>query len=340
LKRLLPSAASTARLATPLFVDEGNRACVTAIHRVAAGARDLAGPLVLVGPPDSGKTRLIEELQKLVFERGGTVLGGTVREWTARLREAIESRGVADLTASAGACDLLVIDEFHRLSGAPATREYLCHRIAERIESERATVVAARHAPQDIRGIAPRAASLLLGGFVLFTSRAGPSIRRRYLASISGGKLTKDAIERLCAATPGGLGALRTAWLAWDRPGRAPRAGSVAFDRIAAAVARKFDVDPLELVGRRKLASLARAREALLWTASRLGLGAAELAGALDGRRRSGIERALARARMRAAADPNFREQVEGLAARLAAEAVRPQGSPPRNATQGGGEAP
>jgi hypothetical protein len=224
---------------------------------------------------------------------------------------------------------LLVIDEFHRLAGAAKTREFLGNRIAERVEAGRATAVASRHGPRAMRGISPRIASLFLGGFVLFTSHAGPAIRRRYLASISKGRLGRDPIERLCSATPGGLGALRAAWLASEGMPCGGGAVSVPVARIIAATARDFDVDPLELTGRSKRASLARAREALLWTAARLGVASGNLAGALDGRSRASIERALARARARAAADPNFLARVEALAARLVSESQRSRGGAP-----------
>ncbi|HKE01187.1 MAG TPA: DnaA/Hda family protein [Planctomycetota bacterium] len=313
MRRLLSRAARVAPLETPLFVDDGNRAAADAIRRAVAGGR-VPTPIVLVGPPDSGKTRLLAELSTGLAARGGSVVSGTARDWSRRVREICTVGGAEPLREDIARAEALVVDEMHRLGSAPATCEFLLHRIAERTAAGKLVAVAMRHAPRAVRGFPARAVSLLAGGLVLPVSRAGPEIRRRYLAAVSRGALDAAAIERLCEAVSGGLGALREA--AREGPRRVT-AGAIGIDRIAVATARELGVPAAALVGRRRTSGLVRARAAFVVAARRLGATRDQLAGALDGRRSAGMARLETSARAVANRDAALAAAIDRVVERL-----------------------
>jgi chromosomal replication initiation ATPase DnaA len=319
-RRLFAGRGRFADVETPLVVDPGNEACVHAVHRIARGAEELALPLVLVGPPDSGKSRLLAEAGNLVARRGGSVVGGTVRELTTRLRDALKSRSIEVLRNLMDDADLLVVDEVHRLASAPATRSFVFARIETRVQRRKPTIVASRHAPKDTRGLDARGASILMGGLLLHVARPGTAARRRYLTHVSKGACSPALAERLCQATGGGLGALRRAWLA-SGAGQAPE---VRPRRDAAvlltAVAREFDVKVEDLAGRVKYPSAVRARAAFVELAPRFGILVPEVRAALDHRAALAIRRIHARTAAAARQDPDFNERVERIAAALARE--------------------
>lgn len=289
MKRLLGRAAPRHAAATPLLVDDGNRAAAAAIGRAGSGGRGAPSPLVLVGPPDSGKTRLLQELAFLVARRGGTVCSGTMREWIRRVRAALRDRTLSALGDDLDRADLLVIDEMHRLGTGSVTRDFLVSRIAERVAQGRLVAVASRHHPARVRRLTPRGVSLLLGGLVLDVARPGPEVRRRYLAEVGGRRLSPEAVERLCATSSGGLRELaenaRTAGSA--RPAPPP----VAVARVAVAVARELGVDAQEILGRRRTAGIVRARVGFVLAAHRLGARTEDLAASLGGRGAPAVRR-------------------------------------------------
>jgi chromosomal replication initiation ATPase DnaA len=319
-KKLFAGRLRYAEVATPLLVDAGNQACVQAIHRIARGAGELALPLVVVGPPDSGKSRVLEEAGNLVARRGGAVAGGTVKDLTTRLRDALKTKSVEKLITALDDADLLLVDEVHRAASAPKTRAFLVARIESRIQRRRPTIVASRHAPKDVRGLGAREASLLLGGCLLHVARPGAGVRRRYLTLLSKGALPAAQAERLCQASTGGLGALRRAFL--DAAGNPGFAGRLRAEPAAllTALAREFDVKPSEIAGRRKNPAAVRARGAFVELARRAGLADAEIRSALDHREPLAIRRIHEKARAALRQEPEYAARLERAAALLGAE--------------------
>ncbi len=328
MKRLLarfgarPGARSAVR--SPLYVDEGNRAAASAIGQLAAGRVRLPMPLVLIGPPDSGKTRLLEEFERLVAARGGVVESGDCARWARRVSVAARERTLAHLAEAIDRADLLVIDELHRLRRARVTRDLLMARLAARIEAGKCTAIATRHAPREVWRLPERAVSLLLGGMVLHVAPPGPAVRRRFLGRVGAGKLAPEEIDRLCAATTGGLRALQEAYASSGATRgsdpRAPIGSLLTVDRLAVAVGRDFGVEASALLGRRRTLGLVRARAALLLSASRLGLAPESMARALDGRGVAAIGRATRRAEALASSDREIAAAVGRVVERIARE--------------------
>lgn len=300
---------------TPLFVDDGNIASVRVLHRLLRGEHQLALPFVLVGPADSGKSRWLAEAHNAFVARGRSVEGGTVAEWTQRLRVALERREMLTWAASLAEVDLLWIDEIHRVATAPKTAEFLFGRVAERMQRNLPTLVASRQEPAAIHGLEPRHRSLLLGGFLLCVARPGESVRRRFATQIARGTLTPERIEQICQATAGGLGALRRALeggAVEPASGGGPRMG---LDALLTAAAAAFDVDAAAVAGRVRTFSVARAREAFVVLAleGRHDIGA--IRRKLDGRGALAVSRIAARGERRRAEEPSFAALLGRLAA-------------------------
>jgi len=341
MRRLLTQKAALPReRRAPLLVDEGNRAAFAAIQTLARGERLLAQPLVLVGPADCGKTRLVEELVARTVARGGRIAQGTALQWGRRVGLAYKKGALESLVDELRRADLLVVDELHRMRPDSVTESILFSRIAERAQSGRATVLVSRHGPREIRRLSARSVSLLQSGLVLFVAKAGPAMRRRYLRRLSQGLIQEEHADVLCADTPGGLGALREAWELWRRRAQALRAGTTpesavstrpSLERIAAAVARELGLDAAALLGRRRTKSVLLGRAMLVSLARRFGWSPEELCEGLAQRGRLAVVRLEERSRAVLQADPALQHGTQVLWERLSGERRRASACPPEN---------
>ncbi|MBL8694589.1 MAG: ATP-binding protein [Planctomycetes bacterium] len=330
MKRLLTQKLALPReRRTPLLVDEGNRAAFAAIQTLARGERLLAQPLVLVGPADCGKTRLVEDLVARTAARGGRVAKGTALQWGRRVGLAYKKGALEALIEEIRGADLLVVDEVHRMRPDSVTERILFARIAERSQSGRATVLVSRHSPREIRRLSARSVSLLQSGLVLFVAKAGPAMRRRYLRRISQGLIQEEHADALCAGTPGGLGALREAWDRWRRRAHALRSGGApgsavptrpSLERIAAAVARELGLDAAALLGRRRTKGVLLGRAMFVALARRFGWSPEDLCEGLAQRGRLAVVRLEERSRAVLQSDPALQRGTELLWERLAGE--------------------
>ncbi|MBI3817867.1 MAG: ATP-binding protein [Planctomycetes bacterium] len=318
MRKFLGKETRPAHVSTPLYFDEGNRACFAAIQRIAAGDVSLAMPIVIVGDSDTGKSRHLAELENLMIRRGRRVYGGTVAEWIRRYRLAGKERDYESLVRDIEEADLIIIDEFHRASSSPATMDFLLNRIQARCALGLATAIASRHAPRDIRKINDRATSLLLGGFLVYLSKPGATVRRRFSAHFAAGRAASEDLQRICEVTPGGLGALGRAVEQWvSRTAHAP-VPPILLDRILVSVAAETGLTPADIVSRRRTKSSLRARQIFLLVSQKLGFGLASISNALDGRGRLALRRAETQAT--ASGDASIVQIVDKIALRIHTE--------------------
>lgn len=315
MKKFLQFDARTSRVTTPLYFDDGNRACVAAIQQIAGGDPSLALPLLIVGDSDTGKTRHLLELENLMIQRGRRVIGGNATAWVARFRASMRERALEQLAREIDEADLIVIDEFHRMMKSPATLGFLLQRIQERMARRLPVALATRHMPRDIRNITDRTASLMLGGFVVTVSRPGALVRRRFVARIAGTRLNADEQRRICDVTPGGLAALEVAVQQWVDRGTQGPPPPIVLDRILCVVAAETGVDASLIISRRRTLGVVRARQIFIVVSRRLGFGFESIARALDGRGRLALRRIEEQAA--ASKEASLHAIAERIAARL-----------------------
>jgi chromosomal replication initiator protein len=305
---------------------------VQAVRRLAAALKAekppvTGNPLVLHGPPGSGKSHLATGLVEAVTAEGTTR--------TARVHSAADfATEPPDETL---ACDLLVIEDLQHLPAKAA--DPLVRLIDYRLARRLAIVVTATAGPGTLPGLTPRLASRLSGGLVVGLAPLSPAGRRAVIARLAKQKSFRvgaDVLNWIADRTPGGIrplvGALATleslcrgratppdlptVMAHWQSPNVAPTP-----ERVAKAVARHFRLDVRELrTRRRQPAGLWPCHVAIYLTRELTGLPWPRIGAAFGGRDSATLRHACKKVAERADSDTGFAAELR----RITAEFVRP----------------
>lgn len=270
-----------------------NRSALRAVrslgHALLGGKRPAVNPLVLHGPPGTGKTLLTTELVRAVAAGPNGLTAQSVSAGDlARGAAADEQPGFADLDFRG--CDLLVLEDIHRLPGkeAEAVCELLDHRTARR----KPTVVTAPTGPAGLTGLPRKLTSRLAAGLVVQLEPLAASSRRAILeraAAARNVRLTADALDWLAAQTSGmraALGSLQNlAPVSASSPGPLdrttveqvltesgqPTSNSRSVTAIVKRVAAAFGVTEKDLLGPSRLRTVRTARQVAMYLARTAG---------------------------------------------------------------------
>ena len=270
-----------------------------------------ANPLVLHGPPGTGKTHLLAGLAHHLATAPTGTTGRASAGITAQLvsiGDLVRSPdvGLADLATCLPGDLLVLLEDIQHLSdrAADAACELLDHRIARR----RVTIVTMSAGPSGLTHLPRRLTSRLAAGLVVRLEPLSSASRRIILADAATTKrirLTDEALDFLAEQSTGGgvraaLGLLQNlAQVAKAFPGPLGRAEveqtlaetgqptspaldvSVIVKRVAAA----FGVDEAELLGPSRLRNILRPRQVAMYLARELtGLSRARIGAAFGGR--------------------------------------------------------
>jgi chromosomal replication initiator protein len=305
---------------------------VQAVRRLAGALKAdkppvTGNPLVLHGPPGSGKTHLATGLLEAVTSDGSTR--------TARVVSAADF--ASELPDETLACDLLVVEDLQHLP-AKATDPFV-RLIDFRLARRLAIVVTATAGPATLAGLTPRLASRLSGGLVVGLAPLTPAGRRAVIARLAKQRSLRvgvDVLNWLADHTPGGVrplvGALTTleslcrgrasppdlptVIAYWQSPNVAPTP-----ERVAKAVARHYRLEVKALrTRRRQPAGLWPCHVAIYLTRELTRLPWPRIGAAFGGRDSATLRHACKKVAARADIDTGFAAELR----RITAEFVRP----------------
>jgi chromosomal replication initiator protein len=314
-----------------------NRAAVRAVrsvHRsIVAGKRPAANPLVLHGPPGTGKSHLIAAL----LERLATAADGiTARSVSAGdlARSPDESFADRDLFDA----DLLALEDVQHLTDrtADAASDLIDRRVARR----RPTVVTASAGPSGLTHLSRRLTSRLAAGLVVQLAPLSAPSRRAVLAGAAGAKglrLTGDALDFLAGQATGGgvraaLGLLQNlAQVAKSFPGPLGRAeveqtlagtglptlAGCDVSTIVKRVAAAFGLGETAMLGPSRLRGVLKPRQVAMYLARELTSLSLPRIGAAFGRDHTTVLHACRKVEDEMASDPGLAKRVTELRAVL-----------------------
>jgi chromosomal replication initiator protein len=251
-------------------------------------------PIVLLGGTGVGKSSLAHALAARRREKLGlaSVIAATADELAGALAHAIEAGATGDLRTRYHRCDLLVIDDLHRLAEKPAAQQFLITAL-DTLVRRGSLVLATLRSPvgsDAMDELSPALASRLSGGLIVRLAPPGPLARQelvRQFASQAGLTLGEADISQLVGnGRPGRLptvAAIRSAVLQLAAARQfgskrgleaspendAPEPKAVC-KRVTAVVANHFGLTAADLTGKSRTKTVAEARGLAMYVARRL----------------------------------------------------------------------
>jgi chromosomal replication initiator protein len=142
---------------------------VRSLAAAAIGETLLYNPLVLCGPSGVGKTAVAHALaaQRRDQFQFKSFIATTGSDFARSLADAIDNDSVADLRKRYQRCDLLLIDDLHRLAAKPAAQQFLLSVLDMLIHRGVLVLVTLRQLPQSTIDLFPNLASRLAGGLIV-----------------------------------------------------------------------------------------------------------------------------------------------------------------------------
>lgn len=174
-------------------------------------------PVVLCGPPGTGKTHLATGLAatwKASFPRRPAVYV-TAADFARQLADAIETQTTEDFAATYRGAALLVIEDLDLLEGKEAAQQEFLYTLDAVIQRGGRVVVTCRRVPERMAGFPARLRARLMGGLVVPLVAPEEETRLavvRRLARLRSVEMTDEAArrlaERLAVTVPELAGAL------------------------------------------------------------------------------------------------------------------------------------
>lgn len=184
-----------------------NRAAVDAAKTIAEDLRSgrpaAVVPVVLHGPPGTGKTHLCTTLVREACEGSATARAVAAGDYARATAGDEEQNGVAnhDLTD----CDLLILEDLQHLHAREANG--VCSLLDHRLARGKATLVSAGVGPAGLRRLPQRLTSRLASGLVVQLKPLSANSRRVLLEAMAakrGVRLTPEALDWIARQATGG----------------------------------------------------------------------------------------------------------------------------------------
>lgn len=173
-----------------LEVGEENRLALAAVSRAAEPAEARYSPVVLVGPPASGKSHLLYGLANRLIEKFGAarVVAAAAGEFVERCDAAWRGRGAEELRRTLWHLDAFLLDDVQSLKGHPAALAELRHVVDRMLTLGRLVVLTSRTSIAEIDALPAGVRNRLRGGLVLGMESPGETLLRK-IARLRGAAL-------------------------------------------------------------------------------------------------------------------------------------------------------
>jgi len=172
--------APTRKLATfrTLVVGKSNQLAASAAMQLAEGRRT-GGPLVVCGPPGSGKTHLLSALKHAYQQkfRRQRVLSISAEQFVGTYVQALRGGGLPSFRQKYRGADMLILDDLHFMAGKRASLEELQHTIDRVNAAGGQVVVASCHEPGNIANLSEELLSRLRAGLTCEVTTADYATR-------------------------------------------------------------------------------------------------------------------------------------------------------------------
>jgi len=204
------------------FVAGPENAIVAKVLRSYLDRTDgFASPLVVYGPPGSGKTHLARGMTDWWRRHYPTesVLGLTGAEFAQAYRAAVADDRLPALRSQCREVALLVIDDLDQLAGKRAAQDELRHTLDALAERQALVLVTAHELPAQARFLQPGLRSRLSAGLNLSLALPGPRTRRvlvKRMALARGLSVPDPTLDKLAEAIHDGAPGLLSALMALE----------------------------------------------------------------------------------------------------------------------------
>jgi chromosomal replication initiator protein len=269
------------------FIAGPENAIVRALAEAAVADPLPYNPLVLCGACGVGKTSLAHTLAARRREALGltSLISTSGTDLARALAHAIETDSVADLRTRYRRCDILLIDDLHRLATKPAALQFLLSAFDGLLQRGSLVIATMRQLPRQTPGLSPALASRLTGGLVASVAPPGPLARRELIRQIAAtvdlslpddivkqlagegnlphrfataGKL-RQAVLQLALSSKGQVRPIRLSQISGLLSAKSPETKQVV-RRVLAAVARHYGVSVADLKGKSRHQAVSHAR--------------------------------------------------------------------------------
>jgi len=269
-------------------VSPNNRLAYTAARSVAENPGVSYNPLFIYGGVGLGKTHLMQAIYNLAQREDIKALYVSAEQFTNEFISALQTRSTADFRNRYRHVDMLLIDDIQFLLGKEQTEESFFHTFNELHNANRQIVVASDRPPKSLPDMGDRLCSRFEWGLIADIQPPDFETRLAILeakAKQEGAEVALDVLEFIAQRIQQNVreleGSLNRA-LAYAKlfgsiltPELAARAvqditpgldqNNLTPEQVMRAVAERFQLDPADLVGRKRNRATALARQVAMY---------------------------------------------------------------------------
>ena len=334
-------------------VGESNQLAYHAANAVAETGKTSAdgdpsggyNPLFIYAGPGMGKTHLLHAIGNRALEQNRSVLYVTSEQFTNEFVSAIHRRAMREFRDRYRGVDLLLMDDVQFLAGKEQTQESLFHTFNDLHQAGAQIVLTSDRPPHTIAPLEERLRSRFQWGLLADIRPPSLEMRLAILRAWAAAQRANapDAVLDLIAQRAnrnvrqlqGAFNRVMAMARLMNAPltpesvaeqldgiaGPDPRA-DVTPDQVLDTVARHFGVSVEQILGRGRTATVAQARQVVMYLlAVEMGMPPTGIGRALSGRNHSTVIHGVEKIRAAVATDERLRRSVNGIKAALLDEA-------------------